>query len=80
MIFLSSQQAHRLRLNTLDHMKTWLKEQKKVDMEDARVEIMKVSMFSSVTADRYIKEIIELGVAHINDGHLVYNHLKEKET
>jgi hypothetical protein len=53
-------------------MKQWLKEKKRVDVEEAVIEVMRVSMFSSVTAERYVKEIIQLGIGKINDGHLVY--------
>lgn len=53
-------------------MKEWLRDKKQVGKDEATVEIMRVSMMSSVTAERYIRELIQLGIARNNGNHLVY--------
>lgn len=72
MTHVSSQQAHRLRINTVDYMRKWLKERKIVEKDAAVIEIMRVFMFSRQTAGRYVNDFIDLGIVKNSADQLVY--------
>lgn len=63
---------HTKRLNCLDFIKRFLREHKKVERQRMKLEIMQRFNFSGLTADRYINDIIMMGVAKCNSSHLVY--------
>lgn len=70
---------HNKRLNCIDFIKRFLKENKKVTKEKMKVEIMKRFSFSSSTADRYINDIVIMGIARLNSEHLVYVNIDAEE-
>ena len=69
---MSSQIAHNLRVNTFEHVKKLLKQKRKLIKDDVILEIMHVSMFSEVTARRYIRDMVRMGIAKNNGDFLEY--------
>ena len=70
---------HNKRLNCIDFIKRFLRENKKVTKEKMKVEIMKRFSFSASTADRYISDIVLMGIARLNSEHLVYVNIDTEE-
>ena len=70
---------HNKRLNCIDFIKRFLRENKKVTKETMKVEIMKRFNFSASTANRYIDDIVIMGIARLNSEHLVYVNIDAEE-
>jgi hypothetical protein len=60
------------RRNCIEGIKDLLKSNKKMSVYDLKVEIMKRFTVSEYTAQKYIKEIVMMGVARLNDDHVIY--------
>lgn len=69
---MSSQQAHRLHVNVIDHMTTWLKQKGKVNRSEARYQIMWIFKYSRKGAESVIGDLVDMRIAKFNDNHLVY--------
>ena len=70
---------HTKREQCLDFIKRFLKQNPKTSINNMKVEIMRRFNFASQTADRYIRDIIEMGIAKTNDNTLLYIPLKGEE-
>ena len=70
---------HNRRVECLNFLKRFLKEKQTVSQEDLKKEIMIRFNFSGYTAERYINDLITMGIAKINRDHVVYIPLKEEK-
>lgn len=63
---------HTQRQNCLAHIKKILKEKQKMTKADLKKEIMINFDFAAYTADKYISDIVAMGIARINNDHIIY--------
>jgi predicted DNA-binding transcriptional regulator YafY len=60
------------RLNCINSIKELLKRKKEIPLDELKIEIMKRFTVSEYTAKKYINEIVMMGIAKINDNHVIY--------
>jgi hypothetical protein len=63
---------HRLRVDTIEHMKQFLKQKRKVTKTDFVYELMTCYQYSRATAYRYVEDMTVLGIAKNNGDTLEY--------
>lgn len=69
--------THGLHINAIRHIQEWVKENEKkgekVTVEEATLQLMRVFIFKRATAQQYIRDMLDIGMFRINDGHLILN-------